>query len=161
MALQSYAVPDPELTCYTDLGDSRSLFLPELEAFIESHPKVLRFAALTDLGHFDLSEHSRHVVRLEFRRDGQSDGFVFGREIVEFVMRLADTFATLRLPRAVLWRIQARRRWVLRRGELKRRSKKSNRRKKGFQKAGWKPRLCTRRGTVKRWSNSRRTWKQK
>jgi hypothetical protein len=114
MALPSCPVRDPGLTCYTDSKDSRSVLLLELEAPIESHPKMLRLAALTDLSLFDFARNSRRAVRLEFWLDAQTKTSFCGSEIVEFAVRLADTFAKLQLPAAVLWRIQTQRRRTLR-----------------------------------------------
>jgi hypothetical protein len=132
MALQTYAVRDPALQCHTDLGSSRSLFLTQLESFMESHPKMLRLAALTDVGQFDLSQWSRHVVRLEFVFDRKSETFVLGPEIVQFALTLVATFDALELPGPEIEPILARRLRILKKCEQK--GKKCNQHRTGAKK---------------------------
>jgi hypothetical protein len=97
-ALAEFAVNDERLKCFTDLGDARHAFLAMFNGFIEGHRRMLRMAEISDASRFDLVAESRHVARIEFHAAAGGEKALFGREVVEFTVVVADKFAAITLP---------------------------------------------------------------
>jgi hypothetical protein len=65
------------------------LFRQDLRIFMRAHPNVLVLLAVAR--NRSLGEKNRYVVQLQFVVDGNSPGFLWGREIVELAEDLHDS----------------------------------------------------------------------
>jgi hypothetical protein len=97
LQLTTYAVSDEKLKCVTDMDDHRHIFLPLFNRFMETHRGMLKLVEISDVNRFQLMGECRFVVRMEFQFQKKDECFVFGPEIVNFAMSVADKFAMMKM----------------------------------------------------------------
>ena len=127
MHLLQYTIDDSKLKCYSDFEEAQQYFLPTINEFLKNHPGVLSMLEISDGNRFDLRQENHFVVYAEFNIDGFED-IVFSKDVVDFVMKLSDTYATLKVPRDILERMQRSRKAILdeQKQELEKDHPKSN-----------------------------------
>jgi hypothetical protein len=71
---------------------------------METHHGMLKLLEISDVNRFQLLGECRFVVRIEFQFRKRDEAFVFSDEMVDFVMSVADRFATMKMDSDVFAR---------------------------------------------------------
>jgi hypothetical protein len=87
------------LTMWTDLGESREPFVAIIKSFVEANPVIVQMIEVSDINNFETRNEGGYVARFEFKIIGE-----MGDGVVDFCMKLADTFVLLKLPGDVQYR---------------------------------------------------------
>lgn len=101
------------LSCYTDFEESTTIFIPIINEFLEEHPGLISLIEISDANRFELRAECRLAVCVSFNIDGDFENQAFSDEAVDFVMKLADKYAQLDMPKDIFDRMQKTRNHII------------------------------------------------
>lgn len=85
-----------KIKCYSDMADAKQPLIQIIKEFNEKYPDSIEMIECSDANRFDTRSDSRWVVYFEFRLVYNLEDFI-GDDLVDFIVKLADTFTTTKL----------------------------------------------------------------
>jgi hypothetical protein len=122
LKLKSYGMKH-KYSVWTDIPDQRDIFVSPIKEFIEEHPGVVELIELSDVNRFSTRNENRYVAHFELKEVGQIETFITD-SLVDFIVKIADSFVVLNLPPDVHSRNEKVRENVLKEKEAKKEEEK-------------------------------------